>query len=639
MTRTEQHITETKSQRIFERIIPIEWVAREIKPDYGIDYIVEIFNNGQSTGKTFFVQLKGSTQEIVNNTFKKQFDIDNLEYYASFTLPVLIVFVSVTTEQIWVIWSNNLLKAFNTKKKQKNLSISLNENYIISKSSFENFANELDSTNKFGVSINVKTEKEKLLNESIVKWIKHFYQNSISIEFKYLPNHIELIYSSNESNDLIFTIKASDFTKEVIVKNISEDNIYLHRPAFDENDINDTNKDILRIIATCFAKYDVEGSLSILKKVIGKVEFKSQKELFSIDPIGLLILSKAKGQMPLFNALIKEIIDLKLYDLFFYCELAYFVADPKSKEFQQLRIENLSYLIQKTDNNILKGNCHYNLGNIYGANLNPTIAILHYFKARKLQPDYNNRLYWWRESASILFLKGHYKWAELFYRKSQEKNQIGNQIPYLRFEERYPEGNSLTIALIADCLFFQGKFKEANILFEEYITITGSISQEWILKNLICVEFCKNDLDSIKIEKNASLEILKKVFTLSSSDEIIVVSHEAINLNPLNGHAWFNLGVALDKKMQPDEALFAFVASGLIQDGDKEAQFNALAISLTNQKYEIMQSILLYIVEKHGPLVINDLADYIMNKDMPLDSKKFLIKKFSELIIKIKKEE
>jgi len=100
MERPEQHITETKSQRIFEKIVPFEWVCREIKPDYGVDYLIEIFENNKSTGKTFFVQLKGSTQNISNDIFEKQFTTDNLKYYKSLSIPVLIVCVSVTTGKI-----------------------------------------------------------------------------------------------------------------------------------------------------------------------------------------------------------------------------------------------------------------------------------------------------------------------------------------------------------------------------------------------------------------------------------------------------------------------------------------------------------------------------------------------------------
>src|SRR5690606_32931398 len=117
------HITETKSQRIFERIVPAEWVCREIKPDYGVDYLVEIFDDNISTGKTFFVQLKGSTQEIEDDKFEKQLTTDNLKYYNSLALPVLIICVSVTTAQIWGIWANKLIEQKSIKEDQKTISL------------------------------------------------------------------------------------------------------------------------------------------------------------------------------------------------------------------------------------------------------------------------------------------------------------------------------------------------------------------------------------------------------------------------------------------------------------------------------------------------------------------------------------
>ena len=70
----------------------------------------------------------------------------------------------------------------------------------------------------------------------------------------------------------------------------------------------------------------------------------------------------------------------------------------------------------------------------------------------------------------------------------------------------------------------------------------------------------------------------------------------------------------------------------LIQDGDKEAQFNALTISFTQRKLEMMQALLIYITEKYDNSIINDLSDYIMNKNMPLEGKKVLIKSFKEMI-------
>lgn len=104
MKRPKQHIIETQSRKIFEGILPSEWALNKIELDYGNDFLVELFDsNFQSTGKYFFVQLKGSEQGIIDDKFKKQFSIKNLGYYASQPLPCLIVCVSTIEEKVWGI--------------------------------------------------------------------------------------------------------------------------------------------------------------------------------------------------------------------------------------------------------------------------------------------------------------------------------------------------------------------------------------------------------------------------------------------------------------------------------------------------------------------------------------------------------
>lgn len=50
MKRTKSHEIDTQAQRIFSTRIPVGWVARKQYPDYGIDYEIEIFHKGKSTG-------------------------------------------------------------------------------------------------------------------------------------------------------------------------------------------------------------------------------------------------------------------------------------------------------------------------------------------------------------------------------------------------------------------------------------------------------------------------------------------------------------------------------------------------------------------------------------------------------------
>lgn len=631
MKRPEQHIIETKSQRIFEKLVPVEWVIREIKPDYGVDYLVEIFKNNESTGKTFFVQLKGSDQVIEKNTFKKQFEVENLNYFNSLALPVLIILVSVNTEQIWAIWANNLSKAFNIKPKQKTISINLDSKYLIVKDKFTNFENDLESTKKIGLSITFDGDKEKLLSEKILNWINKYYKDAISTEFSYLPNHIEISFNSLSNNELKVSVIAPNSNDEIIINDIKEDNLYLHRPKFDNNDVNILNKEILKILAINFAKYNVKGSLEIFDKIISHLEINNDAEFISFDPLGLLVLAKSNNEMQRFNNLIQKIIDLKNYNLFFFCDLAYFYADAESEELQKYRIENLNYLINKTSDNPTKGTCSYNIANILKSSKKPDKdeAIKYYFKSRKLYPDYENRNYWWRELAGLLFDKKHYKISESFYRKSLQLDNSNVNVTYSRLEKKNPP--KLIYSLIADCLFMQGKFSEAHKVFENYFSETNSEIYEWILKDMVSMELIKMKLDAVTPNKKESLIICEKTLMMSSNEEIIISLTKAIELDPMNSLAWFNLGVALDKNKDFDKSLFSFITAGTISTGDKEAQFNALLICFTQQNLELLQVLLFYIIEKHGDLIINDFTDYLMTKNNTLEIKLKFIKAFTEL--------
>ena len=76
--------------------------------------------------------------------------------------------------------------------------------------------------------------------------------------------------------------------------------------------------------------------------------------------------------------------------------------------------------------------------------------------------------------------------------------------------------------------------------------------------------------------------------------------------------------------------------TGIIQKGDKEAQFNALTIAITLKNLDIVQSLLRYIYQKHGGLILNDLTDYIMKKNISLAEKKQKINAFKMVMRKIK---
>jgi len=70
MKRPKQHIIETQSRKAFESLVPHHWVHRSLSPDYGLDYLIEIFKNSEATGQFFYVQLKGIEQKLSGNKIK-----------------------------------------------------------------------------------------------------------------------------------------------------------------------------------------------------------------------------------------------------------------------------------------------------------------------------------------------------------------------------------------------------------------------------------------------------------------------------------------------------------------------------------------------------------------------------------------
>jgi hypothetical protein len=66
--RSEQHLIDADGERLLRRLLPRHWVLREYRPDYGLDFALEIFRqpNGsvarhatyETLGEHIFIQLK-----------------------------------------------------------------------------------------------------------------------------------------------------------------------------------------------------------------------------------------------------------------------------------------------------------------------------------------------------------------------------------------------------------------------------------------------------------------------------------------------------------------------------------------------------------------------------------------------------
>ena len=64
--RPKSHVTDSRGEQLFRSVLPQEWIVRDYRPDYGIDYSVEVFDSQGdgfvTLGEHFFVQLKSHSE-------------------------------------------------------------------------------------------------------------------------------------------------------------------------------------------------------------------------------------------------------------------------------------------------------------------------------------------------------------------------------------------------------------------------------------------------------------------------------------------------------------------------------------------------------------------------------------------------
>jgi hypothetical protein len=105
MKRPRQHTIDSQAQLLFLKSLPIEWVPRELKPDYGIDYEVGIVEGESFTGFKFYVQLKGTlSPKYTDASFCLPFEVHKLTYYSDkLDRPIFIIVADlVNNECLWL---------------------------------------------------------------------------------------------------------------------------------------------------------------------------------------------------------------------------------------------------------------------------------------------------------------------------------------------------------------------------------------------------------------------------------------------------------------------------------------------------------------------------------------------------------
>ena len=134
MQRNGNHRIDSRAQKIFNYETPDYWSVGKPEEDYGLDYLVQVFDNdeiGEARPILFYIQLKGTTnyrQDAEHVKFRM--DIEYLKYiFTKIPVPVFLVVVDVNTEDYcWLFlqeYINEELKDEELWESQKSVTLNI----------------------------------------------------------------------------------------------------------------------------------------------------------------------------------------------------------------------------------------------------------------------------------------------------------------------------------------------------------------------------------------------------------------------------------------------------------------------------------------------------------------------------------
>lgn len=564
--RTRSHQLESQSFIKFESYIPSQWVfRRKDTPDYGIDGEIEIFDdNGQATGNFINVQLKSTDSKDIKKCLKEKLRVDTLEYYSKLQYPVLIAKYSSHLDKIFYRWAHSKRKN-PIKEGQKEITLHFSEDNIVDSNTFQQLESDVINYINFHKKKLVPPFKMYLTVDA--NYI--ISKSAIALKFKSYGLQHKVCMQLCDKNEKNAIGKISISSKNTLIS-IGGDSVTFLFPNRDKDYL--TEDAFIADVSMAFGiLIDTSGNSLLASKLISPIFKKSllfEKGDFIVGLLSCfynagafnLVLDASKWAIEVKN----QIEKVNLFSCLLYRDY------NRSVEKEKDLIEELLLLIKKSYSekgmNADLGVCYYNLGNFYGSLDKYFKAISHYNKARRNEPSYNKRSYFWYEIGMLLFNSGRNFFACNAYKKSLSlKNEFSVRAKY------------------ADALIHIGKYTKGIEELQQYCDAMNQNKElYWCLKLEV--------LDQIKSQYN--IKDGKREVTASNA---ICCNHKsiekeniikAISLDLLNHYAWFSMGLVAYEEKNIEDSLWAFLWSAMCSELCVDAWGNAFSMTLGLPKSE-----------------------------------------------------
>lgn len=619
--RPRSHELEQESITAFRQKIPKNWVFRELDQDYGIDGEIEVFEEGVATGVKFLVQLKATDEKDLNKALSITFSKDTGEYYSSFDLPVLIIRYQAPTDKIFVRWFHTF-DPYNAKKDSKYFTFKFENFHEWSKDTPNQIEEEIRSFRELrSPYIQTPVKFQLIVHDDALEGNDVYKVVSKIREEAKKQKHIVQIIGSGSPEKALNTI---NFSKDKIAVTLAGMNGFtLHTPeGYPSEKIFETlHFDILIAVALSLHWH---GHSSIGARIISEVakdsHLKSDLRLVAEMSVCLARANYFSQAMELSNIFFDDEKLINNAQILMNVILLGHrdKLTTSEREYAYSVLQKMAKRAEKLDAKLASA-IQYNCGSLLISSKKYLKAIGRYHKAAKLEPDYYNRFYFWKELGGVFFESRRFKAASKSYECCL----------------RLAPDNTNVQAFYADSLLFMGEYKKSLKEFHSYIKgkDVSPHDAEWQLKEYalgFIIEMLglpKQNRDKFKAGK------LFENLDMEDQGKLMEISKEALTHDALHSLAWYNIGIISSQNEDWKVASLGFLLAALTVPWDIEAWFNVIATAHHLDDHNLFSAALFVAYQYNGEEFIRYFQDKAVSEEQG-DAQK-LFNEISENLLSI----
>lgn len=566
----------------FERGIPVGWVyRRKDGDDYGIDGEVEVFDAAhEATGIQFLVQLKATDEEDVGKALRRSILHGHASYYRSLALPVLMVRYVDEEEALYTKWFHSY-DSYGTKPDARSLTF--------------RWATEDRWTDARPAELAAEARAFLALRSAALLLPMGFDLDIVTSDaWGLTPAEISIaLRAAAEVRRDVVRMEAGEPTpgggrlvvrpNRLAVELATVTSATLHiDERYAPGPLAETlARDVLALGALAFEHVGQGG-------VAGRMAWSflaGSSLLFDEAAVFALAAAMSNARM------VREALELsEALDTPTPSNTSVWFTTPALAHARSLSPDEVEHyrrtLRARIERREAAGELieaareYHNLANHHRNRAEPVEAVELYERARKRDPEYEQRQHFWEEYAGVLFGAHRYDDAVTAYERALD---LG--------------ADSWSAALRADALLFTGRYADALEAFAVVNSTRGDEGRdaEWELKARVLHEIV--EVRGIDRQARRSQEAERLAGTVAEEpqpglEQAREILGRALEFDALSPLAWVNLGFAAAQTGEEEAAGTAFLAAAALAEWDAPAWACAFMYAALTPDPELARAIL-----------------------------------------------